>query len=57
MTRQTGNFSTIKIKTKESEVISSVYGENIIINLKDFMNKKKKNILRTKKTKATAYLH
>lgn len=48
MTRQTGNFSTIKIKTKESEVISSVYEENIIINLKDFMNKKKEKHFKNK---------
>lgn len=31
----------MKLKTKENAVISSVYGENITINLKELMNKRK----------------
>lgn len=36
MTWQTDNYSTMKLKTKESAVIASVYGENITVNLKEW---------------------
>lgn len=54
MTRQTGNFSATKMKTKENGVIASVYRENIAINLKDLWTNRK-YIFRTKKT--IAYPH